>query len=228
MVRKIHALVSRRAEKNGIGMVTQKDMALTQFAFVGMQLLDPVLLGIKGSQEDFECLSHYWRTLGFLLGIEDRFNICSETLDETLGRLKAVREDILRISFVDLKPKHEEYLRIALKGMQGYEPWLNIEATIFTVKRLLGVPGYNYFEDESNADSTGEKAYDKLRFYTRFRIATEVIVFERLSRLWVFRWLFNIFRLCFTGFNNLLPIFAMVKFGRKNAYVQVMKSRNKQ
>lgn len=216
-VRQIHLFVSKRAETKGLGIVSQKDMAITQFAFVGMQLLRPEMIGIKGSRQQFEDFSHFWRVLGHLLGIEDRFNVCGVTLNETLSRLEAIREDLLLPNLTNMDTRTEEYLRIAVEGMKGFEPWLEVDAQLFTIKRFFNVPGYGYYTTELSNNN----AYDKLTLYTRLRISLDVLIYEYLSKVWAFRWCFNISRMCFSIFDH-FPIFAILKFGRKVAYVKVL------
>jgi hypothetical protein len=50
-------------------------MVLTQFGFMGFGLLVPEKLGLNGSSEEQEGFIHFWRTVGHLLGIEDRSGI---------------------------------------------------------------------------------------------------------------------------------------------------------
>jgi hypothetical protein len=219
-------MISKRAEKSGLGIISQKDMAITQFAFVGMQLLSPEKLGISGTSEDFENMSHGWRVRGALLGIEDRFNVCGATLDETLGRLEAIRQDFVLPSITNIDPMTEKYLRIAVEGMRGYEPFLHPETHIFIMKRLVGVDTYGYFQSEPNASNVN-RAYDKLSLFSRFRVTTDVFLYEFLSNLFVFRMCFNFFRMLFSVFDY-FPIFAIWKFGRKYAYVEVLKAKPKE
>lgn len=200
-------------------------MAITQFAFVGMQLLYPDKIGIQGTREQFELVSHNWRVLGHLLGIEDRFNVCGATLDETLARCEAIREDFLLPNFVKVDPKVEDHLRTAVEGIKGFEPWLHADTQLFTMRRFIGVQTCRYYENEFSAAS-GINEYAQLSYYTRFRVTLDVIIFEYLSKIWAFRWSFNIFRICFSVFDH-FPIFAIMKFGRRNAYVEVMRTKMK-
>ena len=71
-VRKKHCVVSKRSSEAGLGRITQLDMALTQFGFIGFSLLCPEQLGIKATEEDFEGLVHLWHVIGYLLGMDDR------------------------------------------------------------------------------------------------------------------------------------------------------------
>merc|ERR1719489_456312 len=57
--------------------VTQTDMVATQWAFCGLVVTRWRELGVQESSlaklDDF---LHFWRTIGYLIGVEDRFNIC--------------------------------------------------------------------------------------------------------------------------------------------------------
>lgn len=46
-------------------------MSLTQFGFIGLLLLKKKELGVKGTEEDEKGLVHFWRTIGYMLGIQD-------------------------------------------------------------------------------------------------------------------------------------------------------------
>ena len=74
-VRTRHCTAARKARKAGFGPISQLDMVLTQFGFMGFGLLVPEKLGLSGSPEEQEGFIHFWRTVGHLLGIEDRSGI---------------------------------------------------------------------------------------------------------------------------------------------------------
>lgn len=70
-VRKIHYYSSQKTKKMGIGIISQKDMALTQFAFMGFFVLKPKELGLQYEEKDLDAFCHFWRVLGYMLGIKD-------------------------------------------------------------------------------------------------------------------------------------------------------------
>jgi len=74
-VRTRHCAAARKARKAGFGPISQLDMVLTQFGFMGFGVLVPEKLGLTGSPEEQEGFIHFWRTVGHLLGIEDRSGI---------------------------------------------------------------------------------------------------------------------------------------------------------
>ncbi|GLV40538.1 uncharacterized protein CBL_04339 [Carabus blaptoides fortunei] len=83
-VRSRHFCASNRACKKDMNRISQADMALTQFGFMGFVLSRQKMIGIYyASREELEGFVHVWKVVGHLLGIEDRFNICRESVDET-------------------------------------------------------------------------------------------------------------------------------------------------
>jgi hypothetical protein len=56
--------------------VNQYDMALTQFAFIGLLIMRPDKCGAPGiSDDEMGNVVYFWRLLSYQLGIEDRFNL---------------------------------------------------------------------------------------------------------------------------------------------------------
>jgi len=60
-VRTRHCAAARKARKAGFGPISQLDMVLTQFGFMGFGLLVPEKLGLTGSPEEQEGFIHFWR-----------------------------------------------------------------------------------------------------------------------------------------------------------------------
>lgn len=47
-------------------------MAFTQFAFMGYVLIKPKSIGLRNKPEEEEAFIHFWRVIGYMLGIPDR------------------------------------------------------------------------------------------------------------------------------------------------------------
>lgn len=93
------------------------------------------------------------------------------------------------------------------------------------IKRAVGISGYDYSESESTEfEGKIQKVFDTMSFYTKFRILVEMIMFEYLSHIFIFRWIFNIFRLLI-ALLDLYPILAIISFGKKYAFVEIMKAK---
>lgn len=100
-------------------------MAITQFTFMGFHLLMPNEFGIVGTREQFEAFNHLWRVLGYMMGIEDKYNCCGETLEETRSRLQSIKEDMLRPTMTNLISDFDGYTKIAVEGMWHSDPTLH-------------------------------------------------------------------------------------------------------
>ena len=72
-VRKKHCIVSRRCSEAGLRRISQLDMAITQFGFIGFTLLSGDQLGVVTSEAELEGLVHFWRVIGNLLGMEEKY-----------------------------------------------------------------------------------------------------------------------------------------------------------
>lgn len=71
-IRRNHKTASRRAKNAGIGEITQEDMVLTQYGFVGFIYIAPKSFGLCNTQEEDEAFNHFWRVNGHMLGISDK------------------------------------------------------------------------------------------------------------------------------------------------------------
>lgn len=86
------------------------------------------------------------------------------------------------------------------------------------------MPGFHFYDSERKGGL--QPAFVRLSPLTRLRVALEILVYEHLLHIFVFRWAFNAFRgvmLLFVVF----PVLALMKFGKKYAHVLVEK-QNKQ
>lgn len=123
--------------------MSQFDMAITQFGFVGTMWVFPHVFGIKDREEEMKGMVHTWAVFGRLLGIRDEFNICIrpdsslydllfrnvvleslKTMDETVitiqdNFIKAFRK---RLPFMTYKSMLFFGLR-EVKGYTGEELW---------------------------------------------------------------------------------------------------------
>jgi len=221
----MHVVINKRSTKAGVGIISQKDMAITQFLFIGFSLLMPDMFGIVGNYEQFDAFNHFWRVIGFLLGTEDRFNCCGETVEETRRRMQAIKEDMLLPAWKEPFPESIPYTRATFGGLWHMDPTLHFESMMFMIQRAIGLPAYYYFDSESSGfNDENVKIFDSMSLYTKFRIFVDVIMFEYLSHMFIFRWIFNIFRIFIIALLEIYPILPLISFGKKYAFVQVMKS----
>ena len=102
-VRRMHSTIAAQMNKAGKKDETssaklffsQYDMALVQSGFFGAVLLYPDGFGIKCSQEELTDYIFFWRGLGYLMGVDDRYNLCDGTFDEIHSLIKEIEQDLL-------------------------------------------------------------------------------------------------------------------------------------
>lgn len=92
---------------------------------------------------------HFWAVMGHLLGVRDEYNMC-------LFPLKVVElicQFMLRYIFIPLlqieTPLFKEMVTALLAGMADFMPHMTYDIQMFTVKRVIGVPGYQFDLDLS-------------------------------------------------------------------------------
>ncbi|KAL1114800.1 hypothetical protein AAG570_007624, partial [Ranatra chinensis] len=113
------------------GPITQKDMALTQFGFIGFAIISSKKLGLNGDQAG---LIHLWRVIGHLLGIQDRGSakcteaVCKELVERIFG------------PSLDKPPKYFTHMSKSLiNGVWPIIPFLSYACALEQTRRLCNL-----------------------------------------------------------------------------------------
>ena len=73
--------------------MSQFDMVVTQWAFVGPALIFSKKLGMSHvPDEDFKALVHQLYLVGKALGVRDEYNLCTGTLEEVKAYCRAIHQ----------------------------------------------------------------------------------------------------------------------------------------
>ncbi|KAL6428392.1 hypothetical protein ACFW04_008582 [Cataglyphis niger] len=91
--------------------LNQADMSATQFAFMGMLLLYSHKFGIHASDGDMKAFCHVWRSIGYVLGIQDEFNFCRGNLEEIKQRARDFTKIWVKPYLRQITPEWEHMLR---------------------------------------------------------------------------------------------------------------------
>lgn len=101
--------------------INQGDMSCTQCGFMGLIVLHPEKFGVHGvCDEDLEAFCHVWRGLGYLLGIEDRYNFCRGSLKEVRERMKDFLEQWVKPNLRSVPPEWEHMSICLYKGLRYF------------------------------------------------------------------------------------------------------------
>jgi len=128
-------------ERVGKVFVNQLDMSITQFGFVGLIIMYPEKFGAgNATEEELEGFVHLWRGLGYLLGIEDRFNFCNGTLEEVRRRCHYLVENWVKPSFQHVTEDWEHMSRCMVEGVSYYVPGVSFEVSMLYLCWVLDIP----------------------------------------------------------------------------------------
>ncbi|PNF39848.1 hypothetical protein B7P43_G02638, partial [Cryptotermes secundus] len=209
-VRARHCTAARKARKAGLGSISQLDMAMTQFGFMGFGLLASEKLGLIGSPEEQEGFVHFWRTVGHLLGIEDRFNICRCNLRETRQLCQAMLEQVFVPALRKPSEGFDQMSRSLIQGMWSMVPFLDYDAFLSFTMRLAGV------------ETTESKNKSPQSFHSRALLAYQIFVHEVVLRNWflgsIWRPILNFGMWLSVFLTQRLPILAYIQYGKRNVY----------
>ncbi|XP_068225504.1 uncharacterized protein [Palaemon carinicauda] len=120
--------------------ISQWDMVLTQYCFLGIMLAHPRSMGAWGATErDLEGFVHFWRGIGWLLGIEDKYNFCKGTAAETKA-LCAEIERLVIIPNLSRSGWNQEHMSSSLMdGINMMVPGLSYPAMLRFLADTLGL-----------------------------------------------------------------------------------------
>ncbi|CAH0713843.1 unnamed protein product, partial [Brenthis ino] len=148
-VRKRHFVAGRTAKLKGIGTVSQRDISLTLFGFIGFSFLKPDKFGITQLQDgDWEAYNHLWRVIGHMIGLKDKYNICRNSYEETRQVLQIILERVYTPCLENVPEYFEHSTRVMIEGLSQILTALESSSMIFVVKYLSDVPGYIYTEED--------------------------------------------------------------------------------
>ena len=126
-VRKLHTLANRTAvSKYGQdAAMSQFDMVVTQWAFVGPFFIFPERVGVPTTtRRDREAIAHYMYVVGYVLGVKDEFNMCAGSLEETTRYCEFLHTNVI---LPCLDCPHSKALDMAtrlLHGMEHFNPFI--------------------------------------------------------------------------------------------------------
>lgn len=223
MVRKAHLKSSKLSTKRNAGIVSQKDLAFTQFGFVGFMLLDAEHLGIK-DRKYYEGSVHLWRTIGYMLGISDEFNLCTDSWETTKPRLILVRDEIYKPALENTSPEFQQMTRAMISSMLSIIPTLTVDSFIFFTKRLAKCEGYEFFNRDfpNGKRIEGRKQhYENLSFIDKFSISYSLFFSDILYKCCFIRICMNIKTRIGFEILRIFPIISFLRFGFSVLFVKI-------
>ncbi|CAL7949976.1 unnamed protein product [Xylocopa violacea] len=223
IVRKKHCTAFRRSLMAGLNRVSQLDMALAQFGFMGFTLLSGDYLGVNNTSEELEGLIHFWRVVGSMLGMKDKYNICSGSVEETRALCRRLLDEVFLPSFASGNKDFNEMSYTLIKSLWPVNPYMDPTAFVkFTFILASSAATNNNHSLKIDPSS--------MSWYSRFILNLQLIVHKYL--LPPAYWWSRFFRTFFNGQMRLaiyltenFPFLAFWNYGIKNSYVNIYKYR---
>ncbi|KAK9892288.1 hypothetical protein WA026_019095 [Henosepilachna vigintioctopunctata] len=219
IVKSMHNAASKQARSKGLSFITQKDMVLTQFGFMGFAISRSEMVGIhNASKEDLECFIHFWRVIGHIMGIQDRFNLCRTTLEETRDICDELIEKILRPS---LEERNTDFLKMSsymINGLWNINPALNFRCFVSYLHEVLK-PKYSNNNEEKRT-TNDLTTYFELNFWETLHFKFISLVFS-LMRFSILRIYLNYQQFLAFWIIKRYPFLAVYNFGYENAMVSI-------
>ncbi|KAJ8974966.1 hypothetical protein NQ317_004803, partial [Molorchus minor] len=211
-VRSMHNSASKKNYSRMNFRISQMDMALTQFGFMGFGLVRKRMMGIHDvTDAELKGFVHLWRTVGYILGIEDRFNICRESLKETQEICNLLIEKVFLHHLEQPPREFYSMSRALVGGMWPMNPFLQYDVFLLYLRMTV----------DNSQDTKTQPCFKDLG--VRGKIKLYVIFYT----LWVLQ--YNVFR---KFYNYVLvvtlwlmhnfPFLAYYEFGRKNSHVSIL------
>lgn len=119
--------------------LSQLDMAVTQFAFMGLAVLYPRQLGLFLDEGDLECVIHFWRTVGYKLGVADCYNLCSGSYDETFRICFEMQETVIKPGLVNPSPQGATMSKNIICAVRVLVIFLSYEGMMAFWARQIGL-----------------------------------------------------------------------------------------
>lgn len=223
-VKAMHNSASMKSRNIESIPITQMDMVLTQFGFMGFSIARSENMGIhNATKEELEGFVHFWRVIGSIMGIQDRFNLCRESLDET----KEICEELInRVFYPLLQKKEKKFLQMTsymINGLWYIFPNLNFRVFL---TYLYDIVKPNPNECSNNNDFIeGDKYFDltlsERLLYKRICYATYMLRYDFV------RIFLNFLHHLTIWIVHRYPFLAVYAFGYKNAMVFVEQNQVK-
>ncbi|GBN51223.1 hypothetical protein AVEN_258850-1 [Araneus ventricosus] len=143
IARSMHARVGKKMASlnDGVVYMSQWDMVLGQWAFVGPIVLCPSLVGLHGwTNDDYDAIFHFWRTIGYLFGIEDKYNLCQGSYNQILTACEKILHKEYKPVVEKSDPISVVLAKNSTEAMSMIVPLYTWPALATYIYELVGLP----------------------------------------------------------------------------------------
>ncbi|KAK9296082.1 hypothetical protein QLX08_009811 [Tetragonisca angustula] len=206
VIRRRHANANKRRVSKNLHGIYQKDMAITQFGFLGYIFVSPEKLGLaRSTYEQMEGYNHLWQVIGHLLGIDDRINICRRTVKETTELCRRIQNEIIAKHLENPRPEFLQMMTNITHGLWYIDISINENSFLALTYYLTGV---------KYTKPLGWYSYLNLK-YRQFTL----YLFNVPLIGWLLRSTFNLILALTYWILEYYPIIPILAFGKKDGQI---------
>ncbi|KAK5647737.1 hypothetical protein RI129_002629 [Pyrocoelia pectoralis] len=214
-VKSMHCSASRRHCTAAGQRILQKDMGITQFGFMGFAVAVPEKVGIhNASKEELESFIHLWRVIGYIIGMDDKYNICKDTLEETREICESLINNIFIGNITTKSADYEQLANALINGMWAMQPFLEPKSFKTYLSDLLNIISNNNPVIQTQ----------RLNFKQSFILYGLQMYLFCLKFHWMRLFANFLQELSFWLMRN-FPFLAFYAYGYKNSFVTIFKGR---
>ncbi|GBO04098.1 hypothetical protein AVEN_70906-1 [Araneus ventricosus] len=104
-------------------------------------LLFPSLVGLHGwTNDDYDAILHFWRTIGYLLGIEDKFNLCHGSYNQVVTSCEKLLHKDYKPVVEKADPISVAMAKNVTEAISMVEPLYTWPALATYIYELVGLP----------------------------------------------------------------------------------------
>lgn len=180
----------RKEENNYPAWITQLDMIVTQYCFMGLLTSFPEKFGVdvKEDMKGLRGLTHIWAVVGHLLGIEEEFNLCVG--DKTKEKQFILNEILLRDLF-NAKEACYQLWDALVSAMSIFVPFLQLRSELlYLLDHIMEFKGMSLYNDASFSEKLDYKVKLVVRyFYQPYGIRAGLNAYLRVAIFFMCLWL---------------------------------------
>ncbi|XP_014220018.1 uncharacterized protein LOC106647946 isoform X2 [Copidosoma floridanum] len=200
-----HSTNSKCAMKRTDEGITQQNMVLTQYGFIGYVLLSANVLALTNEPEEREGINHFWRVVGKLLGIPDKLNLCRESESETTQLCERIKDEVY---VKQLQAPTDDFFLLISTAIDG----------LFCVDMALDMEAFlAFFCDINNCKNTRKMSlYSKYNYLYRkfmFSVIKTPLIGPVVRSFW------NVYFHTTYWFQERYPLIAWLKYGKAQSKI---------
>jgi hypothetical protein len=129
-------------------------------------------MGISQKPEDIEAILHFWRGIGYLLGIEDKYNLCNGSVDEIKSLCELILEQKLKTSIIESPPEEATQMsRGIVNSIRFYVRLLTYESLTKYLFEIIKI------QKEINLSLFGSICYRSMKITINYLLHITVFAF---------------------------------------------------